>query len=67
VTPDHGVAAVLPGTLLVGLGLTVARALVAALFVSDHPSGAPQMVPSPRVHGCVLPVGEPALTSSETS
>jgi hypothetical protein len=30
-------------------GLGVASAPVAALFVSDHPSGAPQMVPSPRV------------------
>ena len=53
--------------MLVMAGLSVAAALVTGLFVSDRPTGAPRMVPPPRIHGCALPVGEPAPLSSERS
>ncbi len=53
--------------MLVMSGLTLAAAVVAALFVSDRPTQAPLMPSAPPIHSCALPVKERALTGTARS
>jgi MFS family permease len=53
--------------MLVMFGLTLAAALVTALFVSDRPAPAPVLPPQPGIHSCPLPVGERARIPARSS
>jgi MFS family permease len=59
--------------MLVMFGLSVAAAIVSAVFVSDHAGTpdqietSPQIFPQPVIHSCALPVGQRTLTSSPRS
>lgn len=54
-----------PAMIVMG-SLCVAAALVTGLFVSDRRAAGPRMAPSPRVHGCALPVQDPTPTPEES-
>ncbi|HLM03762.1 MAG TPA: MFS transporter [Blastococcus sp.] len=51
--------------MLVMAGLSVGAAVVSGLFVTDSRTAVPQLPPAPLIHGCALPLREPAGTSPE--
>ena len=50
--------------MLVMCGLTLAAAVLTALFVSDRPAGPLPVLPPPRIHGCALPLDDRTPTGT---